>query len=57
MKFYSRKIYFDGIHELWDRHLYKDLPLQYYNNKYDLVSKEETYSYVTIDIKKLGPVK
>ena len=57
MKFYSRKIYFDVIHELWDRHLYKDLPLQYYNNKYDLVSKEETYSYVTIDIKKLGPVK
>jgi hypothetical protein len=57
MKGYSRKIYFDGIHELWDRHLYKDLPLQYYNNKYDLVSKEETYSYVTIDIKKLGPVK
>ena len=57
MKGYSRKIYFDAIHDLWDRHLYKDLPLQYYNNKYDLVSKNASYSYVTIDVKKLNPVK
>jgi hypothetical protein len=57
MKGYSRKIYFDAIHDLCDRHLYKDLPLQYYNNKYDLVSKNESYSYVTIDVKKLDSVK
>jgi hypothetical protein len=57
MQGYSRKIYFDAIHDLWDRHLYKDLPLQYYNYKYDLVSKNESYSFVTIDVKKLNPAK
>jgi hypothetical protein len=53
MKGELRKVYFDGVHELWDKHMYASLPLQHYNNKFELVSKSESYSFVTIDPKRI----
>jgi len=49
----SRKIYFDAVHELWDKHMYEELPFQYFNNKFELVSSKESYSFVTIDPKRI----
>ncbi len=49
----SRKVYFDEVHELWDNHIYEQLPFQYFNNKFELVSNKESYSFVTIDPKRI----
>ena len=49
----SRKVYFDEVHELWDKHIYEQLPFQYFNNKFELVSNKESYSFVTIDPKRI----
>ena len=35
-----------------DKHMYASLPLQHYNNKFELVSKSESYA-VTIDPKRI----
>jgi hypothetical protein len=53
MKGKKRKVYFDGVHELWDKHMYAALPLQYYNNKFELVPTGEPYSFVTIDPRRI----
>ena len=47
----KRKEYFDSIHDLWERHVYKDLPYIYYNERFRIVLKESSYRYVTIDVK------
>ncbi len=49
----SRKVYFDEVHELWDKHIYEQLPFQYFNNKFELVSNKESYRFVTIDPKRI----
>jgi len=49
----SRKVYFDAVHELWDKHMYEELPFQYFNNKFELASNKESYSFVTIDPKRI----
>lgn len=49
----SRKVYFDEVHELWDKHIYEQLPFEYFNNKFELVSNKESYSFVTIDPKRI----
>ncbi|MGI0034155.1 MAG: hypothetical protein ACRD97_12930 [Nitrososphaeraceae archaeon] len=49
----SRKVYFDEVHELWDKHIYEQLQFQYFNNKFELVSNKESYSFVTIDPKRI----
>jgi hypothetical protein len=46
-------VYFDEVHELWDKHIYEQLPFQYFNNKFELVSNKESYSFVTIDPKRI----
>ena len=53
MKGRSRKVYFDEVHELWDKHMYDNLPLQYFNTKFELVSKDGSYSFVTIDVRRI----
>jgi hypothetical protein len=49
----SRKVYFDAVHELWDKHMYEETPFQYFNNKFELVSNKESYSFVTINPKRI----
>lgn len=49
MKGNPRKVYFDGVHELWDKHMYDLLPFQYFNNKFERVSNNNPYSFVAID--------
>jgi len=53
MKGEKRKVYFDMVHELWDKHVYETIPFQYFNNKFERVSKNESYSFVTIDPKRI----
>ena len=49
----KRKIYFDGIHNLWSLHLNGSVPFLYYNRQFKMVSKGSKYHYVTIDWQKL----
>ena len=49
MKGEPRKVYFERVHELWDKHLYDLLPFQYFNTKFERVSKHEPYSFASID--------
>ena len=53
MKGEPRKVYFEGVHELWDKHLYDLLPFQYFNSKFERVSKHESYSFASIDPQRL----
>jgi hypothetical protein len=50
----KRKVYFDMVHELWDKHVFETIPFQYFNNKFERVSKNEHYSFVTIDPKRIN---
>jgi hypothetical protein len=54
MKGKKRKEYFDAIHDLWDQHIYKGLPLVYYNERFRKVSKNTPYRFVTLDTNKLS---
>jgi hypothetical protein len=49
----KRKIYFDGIHNLWGLHLNGSVPFLYYNRQFKMVSKGSEYRYATIDLTKL----
>ena len=50
----KRKVYFDMVHDLWDKHVFETIPFQYFNNKFERVSKNEHYSFVTIDPKRIN---
>jgi hypothetical protein len=50
----SRKIYFDGVHELCEKHRRGKLPFLYFNDRFDLVPNTESYHFSTIDIKKMA---
>jgi hypothetical protein len=52
----KRKEYFDAVHDLWNRHLHEGLPYLYYNERFTEVSKNSTYKYVTLDIKRLRSI-
>jgi hypothetical protein len=49
MKGRVKKDYFGGVHELWDRHVYGDLPFLYFDSQFKRVRKEDSYRFVTID--------
>jgi len=49
----KRKVYFDSIHELWDRHTHKSLPYIYYNDRFKIVRSNDFYRFVTIDVKEI----
>ncbi len=53
MKGKKRKEYFDAIHDLWDQHIYKGLPLLYYNERFTKVSRNSPYRFVTLDTNNL----
>ena len=41
--------HFDSIHELMDRHIYNDLPYIYFNDRFNRVSSDSHYKFVTLD--------
>ena len=49
----KRKEYFDMIHDLWNRHVYKDLSYNYYNERFIRVSQGSPYRFATLDISQL----
>ena len=49
----KRKEYFDTIHDLWNRHVYKDLSYNYYNERFVRVSQGSPYRFATLDISQL----
>jgi hypothetical protein len=53
MKGKKRKEYFEAVHELWDRHLYENLPYAYYNERFIKVAQESPYRFATVDVSKL----
>lgn len=50
----SRKVYFDAVHEIYEKHKGGKLPCLYFNERFDLVSRNELYHFSTIDVKKIG---
>jgi len=49
MKGKTKKDYFGKIHELWDRHVYKDKPFLYFDSHFKRVRKEDSYRFMTLD--------
>jgi len=49
----KRKEYFDTIHDLWNRHVYKDLSYNYFNERFNKVSQGSPYRFATLDISQL----
>ncbi len=49
MKGKTKNDFFGKVHELWDRHLYNDKPLLYFDSQFRRVSSEGSYRFVTID--------
>lgn len=56
MKGKKRKEYFDTVHELWDRHVYNNLPYAYYNERFIRVRHDSPYRFATVDIGQLSPL-
>jgi hypothetical protein len=49
MKGKTKKDFFGKVHELWDRHIYKDKPFLYFDSQFKRVSREDSHRFVTID--------
>jgi hypothetical protein len=49
MKGRKRNEYFDSVHEIMDKHTYSDLPYLYYNDHFNIVSRNIDYRFVTLD--------
>jgi hypothetical protein len=49
MKGRKRNEYFDSVHEILDKHTYSDLPYLYYNDHFNIVSRNSDYRFVTLD--------
>ena len=49
MKGRKRKEYFESVHEIMDKHIYKDLPYVYFNDRFNIVSKDSSYRFVTLE--------
>lgn len=51
----SRKIYFDAVHKLFQKHIDGKYPVLHFNEHFDPVAITETYHFATIDVKKITP--
>ena len=49
----TKKNYFGDIHELWNKHLHKDLPYLYFDGQFHRSHKDGQYKFATIDPKSL----
>lgn len=41
--------YFGNVHELWDKHLFKDLPFIYFDSQFHRTRKDSQFKFATID--------
>jgi hypothetical protein len=49
MKGRKRMEYFDSVHEVMDKHIYNELPYIYFNDRFNIVSKDSHYRFVTLE--------
>jgi hypothetical protein len=49
MKGKTKKDFFGKVHELWDKHVYKEEPFLYFDSQFKLVSSEDSYRFVTLN--------
>jgi hypothetical protein len=45
----SKKQYFTTVHDIWDKHVYDNLPFLYFDSHFKKVSKDNSPRFVTID--------
>jgi hypothetical protein len=50
----SKKQYFGQVHDLWDKHVYDNLPFLYFDSHFKKVAKDGSYRYATLDPGKLS---
>jgi hypothetical protein len=49
-----RRIYFDAIHDLWQKHIDGDLPFLFFNERFESVSRGDTYHFATVDLSNIS---
>jgi hypothetical protein len=49
----TKNDFFGKVHELWDRHLYNDIALLYFDSQFKRVTNEDSYKFVTLDPREL----
>jgi hypothetical protein len=49
MKGNKKKDYFGKVHDLWDRHIYKNDPFLYFDSQFKRVRKGDSYRFATLD--------
>lgn len=49
MKGRTKKNYFGKVHDLWDKHVYKQKPFLYFDSRFKRVGKADPYRFVTLD--------
>lgn len=50
----SKDQYFGQVHDMWDKHVYDNLPFLYFDAHFKKVNKEISHKFVTIDPGKLS---
>ena len=45
----SKKQYFGTVHDMWDKHVYDNLPFLYFDSHFKKVSKDSSHRFVTLD--------
>jgi hypothetical protein len=51
-----RKLYFDEVHKLYQKHVDGKFPVMHFSERFDPVLKGESYYFATIDIKKISEI-
>lgn len=51
-----RKLYFDEVHKLYQKHVDGKFPVMHFSERFDPVLKGESYHFATIDIKKISEI-
>jgi hypothetical protein len=49
-----RRIYFDAIHDLWQKHTEGDLPFLLFNERFESVAIGDPYHFATVDLSKIS---
>lgn len=49
----KRKVYFDQVHKVWERHMEGKIPFIFYNKNFNKVTSNSEYKYITIDPTKI----
>ena len=45
----TKKQYFSEVHDLWDKHVYDNLPFLYFDSHFKKVSRDSSHRFVTLD--------